>query len=255
MSDFEYYKPRSLEEVWKVKQDLGEALYIANGTDLLIKIKNGIVSPPTLISLRSVSELAGISIGEGVTIGSLATISQLMDHPEINKTYPVLIQAAQSLGSLQIRNVATLGGNLCNASPAADMVPALLVLEAEIQTTYQNANREMPLEAFFTGPGQTKLEKDEILTAIKIPLPSPESKAVFMKKGRVGMDLSKVCLAVAMEMDGDTCKKVRISAGAVGPVPLRLKKTESRLEGEVLSRIWSARHNRSPVKKSSQLPT
>ena len=236
MSDFEYYKPRSLEEVRQIKKDNPTAQYIAGGTDLLVRMKNGMVSPSALISLRSVSELSGIVMGKTATIGSLATISQLMDHPELNNTYPVLMQAAKCLGSVQIRNVATLGGNLCNASPAADMAPPLLVLDAAVQISDMNgSSREMPLEEFFTGPGQTKLEENEILTDIIIPLPSPAAKAVFFRKGRVGMDLAKACLAVLIEMESDNCIKARISAGAVGPVPLRLKKTESKLEGKILT--------------------
>lgn len=235
MTDFAYHKPHSLEEVWKIKQDNREARYIAGGTDLLIRMKNRIESPPALISLRSIGGLSEISLGECLTIGSLVTISRLINHTEINRLFPVLVQAAKCLGSVQIRNVATLGGNLCNASPAADTAPPLLVLEAAVQITGRNHSREVSLDEFFIGPGQTKLEEDEIITAIKIPLPSPAAKAVFIKKGRVGMDLSKACLAVLLEMEGKNCKKVRISAGAVAPVPLRLKKTESRLEGETLT--------------------
>ncbi|NQU63269.1 MAG: xanthine dehydrogenase family protein subunit M [SAR324 cluster bacterium] len=235
MSEFAYYKPQSLEEVWKLKGSNLEARYIAGGTDLLIRMKNRIVSPSTLISLRSVSELSGITVAKDVNIGSGVTIRQLTDHSELNTLYPVLMQAAKCLGSAQIRNVATLGGNLCNASPAADMAPPLLVLDAVVQILGLNGSREMALQTFFVGPGQTKLGKDEILTAIKIPIPSPAAKAVFIKKGRVGMDLSKACLAVLIEMEGKQCKRARIAAGAVGPVPMRLKKTESRLEGETLT--------------------
>ena len=148
----------------------------------------------------------------------------------------MLVEAAKSLGSVQIRNVATIGGNLCNCSPCADMALPLLVMEAKIRLQTAKEKREIPLDEFFKGPGESCLVPHEILTDILLDPPHKNAKTSFMKKGRVKMDLAVASVAVLLEMENKTCHKARIAAGSVAPVPLRLSKIETMLEGATITK-------------------
>ena len=230
MKKFEYYKPKSLTEVWELKEKIPNSRFIAGGTDVMVKIKSGLLIPEALISLREVPELKNISVGKNIRIGAGSTITELIENAELQTAIPVLVQAARRIGSLQIRNVATVGGNLGNCSPCADTAPALLVLEARAVVRSDKNTREMPLQDFFTGPGTSCLSAKEILVELIIDIPSPQTKAISMKKGRVQMDLALASVAVLMETDGNFCKKIRVAAGSVAPVPLRLIEVEKFLE-------------------------
>lgn len=236
MSRFDYYKPRSLDEAWELKEKIPGALFVAGGTDLMVKIKDGEVWPPALISLRSVPELSGIDNGDVTRIGASTTISDLLEHPSLRRKYPVLVEAAGRLGGSQIRNVATIGGNLCNCSPCADTATPLLVLEAKVRIRGRAGDREIPIDDFFAGPGESCLATGEILTDVLLDPPRPDARAVFLKKGRVRMDLAVASVAVLLEMEGKRCSRARIAAGSVAPVPLRLLKVEKLLEGNEISK-------------------
>ena len=236
MKRFEYYKPRSLSEAWELKEKVRDARFIAGGTDVMVGIKNGELSPSALISLRSIPALDSIEINGGIRIGALTTISDLIHHSALRDNYPVVVEAAKRLGSVQIRNVATIGGNLCNSSPCADMALPLLVLEAKVRLQTAKESREMPLNEFFKGPGKTCLTSDEILTDILLGPSRQNSKATFLKKGRVKMDLAIASVAVLLEMEGKRCSKARLAAGSAAPVPLRLLKVEALLEGTTISK-------------------
>jgi len=236
MRRFDYLRPKSLKEALQQKKTIAGAKFISGGTDLLVQIKNRELQPSTLISLRSIPELATIEINGGARIGALATISDIIQHNELGLNYPVLVEAARRLGSVQIRNVATVGGNLCNCSPSADMALPLLVLEAKVRLRTAKARREIQISEFFKGPGESCLSSDEILTDILLDPPHQKAKATFLKKGRVKMDLAIASLAVLLEMEGGKCRKARIAAGSVAPVPLRLYKVEALLEGASLSK-------------------
>jgi carbon-monoxide dehydrogenase medium subunit len=236
MRRFDYLRPKSLKEALQQKKTIAGAKFISGGTDLLVQIKNRELQPPALISLRSIPELATIEINGGARIGALATISDIIQHNELGLNYPVLVEAARRLGSVQIRNVATVGGNLCNCSPSADMALPLLVLEAKVRLRTAKARREIQISEFFKGPGESCLSSDEILTDILLDPPHQKAKATFLKKGRVKMDLAIASLAVLLEMEGGKCRKARIAAGSVAPVPLRLYKVEALLEGASLSK-------------------
>jgi carbon-monoxide dehydrogenase medium subunit len=235
MSNFDYFKPQSLDEAWELYKKFPGSWYIAGGTDLMVKIKNREVRPPALISLRSIRELPGIEIGEKTRIGAMTTITDLVNHPELGRVFPVLTRAAKRIGSPQVRNVGTVGGNLCNCSPCADTALALLVLDARAVLTGPGGSREIPLSEFFMGPGKSCLFSGELLTEILLDKPGPNARAIFMKKGRVKMDLAIASVGVLLEMDGDTCKKARVAAGSVAPVPLRLKKVEELLQDAVIT--------------------
>ena len=241
MRRFEYYKPRSLEEAWELRAKIPDSLFIAGGTDVLVSIKNDEFRPQALISLRSVPGLLGVETSDAARIGALTTISDITQHPELGRRYPVLVEAARSLGSVQIRNVATIGGNLCNASPGADMALPLLVLEATVRLRSPKEIREVPISEFFKGPGKTCLSPHEIMTDVLLEPPRKNIKTCFMKKGRVKMDLAVASVAVLLEMEGKRCRKARIAAGSVAPVPLRLTKVEAMFEGGAVSRRTMAR--------------
>lgn len=236
MNRFKYYKPRSLDEVWELKEKIPGSLFIAGGTDVILGIKNNELRPQALISLRSIPELDDIEVDGGARIGALATISDIIQNPECRQDYPVLVEAAKSLGSVQIRNVATIGGNLCNCSPCADMALPLLVMEAKVRLQTTKKSREIPLNEFFKGPGESCLSPHEILTDILLDPPHKNAKTSFVKKGRVKMDLAVASVAVLLEMENKTCHKARIAAGSVAPVPLRLSKIETMFEGATLTK-------------------
>lgn len=236
MRRFDYLRPKSLKEALQQKKTIAGSKFISGGTDILVQIKNRELQPPALISLRSIPELATIEINGGARIGALATISDIIQHNELGLNYPVLVEAARRLGSVQIRNVATVGGNLCNCSPSADMALPLLVLEAKVRLRTAKAKREIQISEFFKGPGESYLSSDEILTDILLDPPHQKAKATFLKKGRVKMDLAIASLAVLLEMEGGRCRKARIAAGSVAPMPLRLYKVEALLEDTALSK-------------------
>lgn len=202
----------------------------------MVRMKKHILTPEALISLRAISELRGITVGEVIRIGCTTTITDLIEHPQLEAALPVLVQAAKKIGSVQIRNVGTIGGNICNCSPCADTAPSLLVLEARALVKSAENTREVPLQNFFIGPGESCLTSREILVELSIDKPAPQSKAIFLKKGRVHMDLSITSMAVLMEIEGNFCKKARIAVGSVAPTPLRLREVEAILENSEITK-------------------
>jgi carbon-monoxide dehydrogenase medium subunit len=235
MSRYDYYQPESLVEAFQLKNSIPDSLYISGGTDLMVRIKKKELSPSALVSLRSIPELLGIENGKILRIGAMVTISDLTNNALLYEKYPVLVQAAKKLGSVQIRNVATIGGNLSNGSPAADMAPPLLVLEAKARLQNGQKSRDLPVEKFFLGPGETALSPEEILTGIHLENPEPNTKTIFLKKGRTRMDLAVASVAVLIKTEGKMCLKARIAAGSVAPTPIRLLEVEALLEGSTLS--------------------
>ena len=236
MNRFAYYKPRSLDEALELKEKIPGALFIAGGTDILVKIKDGELRPPALISLRSVPELCGIVDGDATRIGAMNTIRDLTEHPALRHSFPVLVDAALKHSGPQIRNVATIGGNLCNCSPCADTATPLLVLGAKVRIRSAAGSRDIAIEEFFRGPGESCLASGEILTDILLRPPQKKARAAFLKKGRVRMDLAVASVALLLEMDGNRCLKARLAAGSVAPVPLRLPEVEALLEGSAISK-------------------
>lgn len=235
MSRYDYYQPESLDEAFRLKKTIPESLYISGGTDLMVRIKKRELYPRALISLRTIPNLSGMENGKIIRIGAMTSISDIFKNSLLYEKFPILIQAAKELGSVQIRNVATIGGNLCNGSPAADMAPPLLVLEARVKLESGQKSRELPLEKFFLGPGEKDLAPGEILTGILLKPPEQNTKTIFLKKGRTRMDLAVASVAALIRTEGNRCLKARIAAGSVAPTPLRLFKVEALLEGATLS--------------------
>jgi len=243
MRRFAYHKPTTLAEALQLKRSVADARFVAGGTDLIVRMKDNVERPAALISLRSVPELTGIDTNGVARIGATTLLHDLCEHAYIREHYPVIVQAVRVMGSVQIRNAATLGGNLCNASPAADTAPPLLILDARVRLQSEAGAREVALADFFTGPGKTCMRTDEILTDVLIEPAAVNTRAVFMRKDRVHVDLSIVSVAVRLDMraDGRTCERARVAVGAAAPTPLRLPAVEALFEGHVLDHDRVAR--------------
>lgn len=238
MRTFEYLKPASVEDVLSQLAQYGDkAKVIAGGTDLMIQWKKSLVKLDCLISLRNVAELNFIEHSAGLRIGSATTHRSLEQSAEIKEAFPVIHDAVSHLGSVQVRNSATIGGNLCNAAPSADTAPPMLVLEAQVKIASSNGVRTVPIEEFFKGPGRTVLEPGEIVTEFSIPEPLPNTGMAYWKQTRrQAMDLPILGVAVLLSFEDDlkTCSKARIGLGVAAPVPMRAKKAEAFLEGKAV---------------------
>ena len=233
MKQIAYHRPGTLAEARALLEEIPGARYVAGGTDVVVRAKSGVERPAALVSLRGVSELAGIEVGATIRIGALATLEEIGRHPAIRERHPVLQSALGSMGSIQIRNTATLAGNLCNASPCADGAPPLLVCEARLHIIGASGSREVAVRDFFLGPRQTCLAPGEVLASIELDPSPPGARCVFFKKGRVRMDLALVNFAGLLVLGGEVCREVRLVAGAVAPIPLRLDAAEAVLRGAV----------------------
>lgn len=250
---FEYHRPETIEQALALAARLEEARFVAGGTDLLVGMGTGRPMPATVISLRGIAELAEITSGDRVRIGAGTPLTDIAAHPVVRSSFPALVESIAVLGGPQIRNMATLGGNLCNASPAADTAPALLVHAATIEVIGADGAREVPVAEFFLGPGRSCLEPGEIVVAVNLEPPAPGTKAAFLRKGRVRMDLAIASVAALAVVDDGTLIGLRLAAGAVAPTPLRLTHAEALLEGLPLtterraSALDAARSEISPI--------
>ncbi len=229
---FEYYRPESLREALVLLSTIEGAKVVAGGTDLLVDLKFRRVTPRALIDITGIGELRSIGVGDGyVEIGSAVTIQELVESEVVGRHLPLLAEAAELLGSWQIRNLATVGGNLCNASPAADTAPPLLAYDAEVELVSLGGSRRIPLERFFAGPKKTVLERGEVLRSIRVPLYRRRAGWSFIKIARTSFDLAKVSAAVLLSLEGDTVADVRIALGSVAPTPVRARAAEESLTG------------------------
>jgi carbon-monoxide dehydrogenase medium subunit len=235
MKRFDYHQPDSLREAFEVMEKLGErAKYIAGGTDLIVRVKQKAIRPDALISLRGIEALKGFKVNGEVSLGSMALFRDMERSDDLRKACPALVEAVTVLANPQVRNVATPGGNISNAAPSADCAPPLLVVEAVLTLEGPGGKREIPIEDFFAGPGQTVMTPTEILTRVRFSAAERGSGTAFLKAGRTSQDIAIANAAALVEMEGKKCRKCRIAAGAVAPVPLRLRKVEALLEdGEV----------------------
>ncbi len=236
MKNFKYLLPICLGEALSILTDeKGRAKILAGGTDLLPLMTSRRLGPNKLISLKEIRELQGIEIQEkSITLGATCRLSEVEESPLLKEIIPILSSAVSEMGSWQIRNRGTVGGNLCNASPAADTAAPLLVLDSEVVLESTDRERRIPLVDFFIGPGQTALGADEILTKIVIPKPAG-GNGTYIKLGRrraMEIALAGVAAWVQPEISGHSIKEVRIALSSVGPVPFRAYEAESRLKGE-----------------------
>jgi len=240
MMNAEYVTPKDLGEVFKALEGKkGRIKFIAGGTNVMPNIRSKAISPEVIIDLTGLKDLAHVREEAGmVSIGALTTIAAVASSGLIRKLSPILASAAASLGNPLTRNRATLGGNLADASPAADTAPPLLALEATVHSARPGGRgREIPLDQFFLGPRRTVLEEDEIMTRITFPKPKDPSAGSHIKFGlRNAMAISVASIAVMLEREGKRCRKARVALGAVAPKPIRACLVEKRLEGKELDR-------------------
>lgn len=233
MQEFEYVEPKTVEEAldYLSRHEKG-AKVMAGGTDLLVRMKTEKVRPEVLVNIARIPALRYLIEEKGLRIGSLTTFRELERSRRIKEQYTALFEAAQSVSSVQIKTMGTLGGNLCHASPAADSAPPLIVFGGKVKIAGKKGERVLSLEEFFVGPGETALFPSELLIEIQVPEISGETGSSFLKMGRVSADLAKVSVAVVIEKDGELCKSCRIALGAVAERPLRALKAEEMMRGE-----------------------
>jgi len=240
MRRFEYFEPHTLDEAAALlKRCAGRASILAGGTDLLVEIKEHIRQPAFVVNIKRIPGLNALHFdpASGLAVGALVTARAVETSPTVIEKYAGLAQAVKELGSIQVRNRATVVGNLCRASPSADTAPPLIADEARIRLYGGGGAREMPLEEFFTGPGKTKLAPDEIATGLELPGPRPRTGKVYLKHGRRrAMELATVGVAVTLELDADgVCRAARVVLGAVAPTPIRARAAEAVLAGAALT--------------------
>jgi carbon-monoxide dehydrogenase medium subunit len=219
---FAYERPSDVPSTVALLAELGDqARILAGGTDLIIRLRDRALTPQVVVDVKRLPELAPsiTDTDAGVRISAGTTMTDLVGSPMMQRSYPALVEAARIVGSVQIRNRATLAGNQCNASPAADTAPPLLVYGAVLTLAGPNGLRELPLNDFFVRSGVTRLERGELVTAITLPRPAPagRSGSAFQRRTRRrGHDLASITFAVALDDAGTT----RVAFGSVGPRPL-----------------------------------
>ena len=236
MRRFEYNEPATVPEAIALLGRLeGAKSVFAGGTDLLIEIREHIRRPSHLIDLKKIAGLDGLVFDAefGLRCGALVTVRRLETSPMVRQHYRGLMQAARELGSVQVRNRATLGGNVCRASPSADTLPPLIADGAIALLEGSKGRREVPLEEFFTGPGRTVLQEDELLIEFRIPAPAQHTGKSYLKHGRrKAMELATVGVAVTLGLEHGQVSHARIVLGAVAATPIRAHAAEALLQGQ-----------------------
>ena len=239
MRTFEYHAPQTLDEAVRLLKDAGgTARPLAGGTDLVVQMKERATRfpyPGTIVSLDRVAELRGVAFSEadGLRIGAGTTMADVAADPSVRERYPALAEGAGVVGSLQTMNMATIGGNVCNAAPSADAVPALLVYEAAAVIAGPDGRRGVPIAEFFRGPGLTILGPDELLAELALPIPPAHTGATYERNTpRKQMDIAVIGVAVALTLAGETIERARVALGAVAPTPVRATNAEAALQGQ-----------------------
>ena len=238
MRRFELDVPETLEDCLRLLATRGpDAKLLAGGTDLLPQMKNGVLTPRRVIDLSGVARVKVLEAdAKGLRIGAAVPARQVEQDPRVQSGYAGVAEGAALLGSVQVRNLATIGGNLCNAAPSADMAPPLLTLEAVAVIAGPKGERRVPLSDFFTGVRKTVLGPDEILLEIAAPAPGPRSGGSYMRHTpRRELDIAVVGVASQVTLSNGVCSKARIALAAVAPTPVRATSAEAALEGKALT--------------------
>jgi carbon-monoxide dehydrogenase medium subunit len=234
MNRFEYREARTIDEaVEMLSQDDGGRM-VAGATDVLIRWRQGAWKPRYVLNIKRIPGLDEVHYNpaEGLRLGALVKIRTLEQHPLIRQHYPALTQAATAFAGVQIRNLATLGGNVCNASPAGDTLPALLAYGASCHLAGPGGTRVVPLAEFVQGPSQTTLRPAELLVELRLPSPLPRTGALYMKHSpRSTMDIATIGVASVVSLADEVCQQVRIVLGAVAPTVIRAPGAEALLTG------------------------
>jgi CO/xanthine dehydrogenase FAD-binding subunit len=243
----QYSAPTSIEEATRLMHD-GKATILAGGTDLMPQTESGKRQfENTLLNIRRIDGLSDISVQGGqVRIGTLATITQILESKDLATVAPVLVEAADHFASSQLRNAATIGGNVCNASPAGDMIIPLLLLDAQaVLASWSDGcvvSRHMPISEFFAGPGTTCKRAEELLTAIEFAVPADGFVGRFLKSGpRPALEISTISLGIAGVLRDSALHHPRVAIGAAAPTPIRATRVEAALDGKRLDDSLIAR--------------
>jgi CO/xanthine dehydrogenase FAD-binding subunit len=233
---FEIALPTSVDECLKALSAAGVKL-VAGGTDLLPQMKNGLLHPATVVDLSGVAALRALEAdGKGLRVGAAVTARTLERDARVRGPYASLADSGALVGSVQVRNLATLGGNICNAAPSADMAPPLLALDAEAVIAGPKGQRRVPMLEFFTGVRKTVLGPDELLVEFAIPAPGPRSGGSYIRHTpRRELDIAVVGVASQVTLSDGVCAKARIALAAVAPTPVRATAAERALEGQPLT--------------------
>jgi carbon-monoxide dehydrogenase medium subunit len=243
MPDLIYHAPNDMDGLMSLLQNVnkknGDFKIVAGCTDFIPAIRTGrwtFDDGVNVIDIRKVKELGQIKKeGNMLKIGACAKLAQVIESDVVIKNAPLLAQVADQVGSLQIRNTATIGGNICMSSPAADMAPALLVLDAKAIIKGPGGEQEIMLKDFFTGPGRNVLKHDQILTQITCPIMGDQEAGHFLKIGkRTAVIISIVSVAVRLGIKDGVCENPKIALGSVAPIPVRVEKAESFLHNKIL---------------------
>lgn len=236
---FQLFTSGSLAEALELlARNIGVYKPFAGGTDLMVLLEAGKLAHRNYLNIWNLKELRGIEVSEAeVTIGALTTYTELQLHPILRAEFSMLCQAASETGGLAIQNRGTLGGNIANASPAADSPPALLVYDAELELVSTSGTRRVPYHAFHTGYKQMVIQPQELLARICLPR-SKNLTQYYRKVGtRKAQAISKVCFAATAATDGGRLADVRIALGSVAPIPIRCVKTEAALRGQLIEQL------------------
>lgn len=242
MGPFEYFEALTVEEaVSLVGKYRNKAKALAGGTDLVVMMREGTIRPQYVISLGRIAGLDYIHFdGEkGLNIGALRTIRSIEQSPQLQPKYRLICQAASQSGSIAVRNVATIGGNLCSAAPSAAMAPALIALSATVKLVSAAGERIVPVEDLFTGSGTTVLKSDELMTEVQVPILPPHTAGVYLKySSGCGEGLALVAVAVLITVDprNGTCTDAKVVLGAVAPTPIRTRRAEGVLKGRKIDK-------------------
>ncbi len=239
LGSFRYQVPGSMQEIMMLLDDnKTRCRVLAGGTDLLVMLRNGTIQTDLVVDIKGIQALHKIQWNEsdGMRIGAACTITQLWNSDLIRKYVPVFLEVIKTFANMQVRNRATIGGNITRSSPAGDLLPVLLALDAKVRLVSRGSERTLPLEGFFTGPGQNIMEANELLAEVIIPpVDRKRAVAVFHKVMRTADDLAKINVAVYLEVENGKIQKTRVAVGSVAPIPKRLNKVEAFLQGADIS--------------------
>ncbi|HZK71524.1 MAG TPA: xanthine dehydrogenase family protein subunit M [Clostridia bacterium] len=234
-----YFEPTTIAECCQILKEYGsDAKILAGGTDIVPRLKNKALSPKAIIGIWNIPQINKIVVSsDGLELGASARLRDISLEKSLENDYKVIMEAAGNVSSMQIRNIATIGGNACNASPSADAIQGLMVMDAKVVIASDNGTREVSIENFFTGPGTTILKKDEMLLSFKVPAPKPGTGAVYKKYAiRGDTDISIVGVACRLSLHANgTIEEARISLAAVAPKPIRVMAVENMLIGNKLT--------------------
>ena len=238
MHQFEYVAPSKLADATALMaKHAGSARMLAGGTDLLIFMRVGRRTPDVVIDAKKIPELTQLEVAsDQLTIGASVTCREIWENAEIAAKFPALIDATTLIGGVQIQGRASIGGNLCNAAPSADTVPAIIAYGATAHVANNSGTRDLPVEEICTGPGQTSLAADEILVNITVPMPPASAGAKFLRFiPRNEMDIAVANVGSYVELDGNNIKSARVAIGAVAPTPLFVEAAGNSLVGKTIS--------------------